>query len=691
MTPSPNSPASVSAFASSAPASGGFERQAWPARAVVTAGMPYGSKPLHFGHIAGVFVPADCFARFLRDRIGADNVRFISGTDCFGSPIDEGYRKLVETGGFAGSIAEYVESNHDKQKATLDAYDIDLSIYEGSGLGHAGEVHQNLTDNIIRRLYENGFLKRTSTLQFYDAEAGTFLNGRQVQGRCPVQGCKSEHAYADECDLGHSYAPEDLIAPTSSLTGAVPEMRPVENWYFDLPHFAEFLRGHVAALEADENVRPLVPQTIREFLLPPIIYIKRDARDDYDALAARLPAHALREAERGKQSFELEFSTIEDRDAARDILRRAGLRFRTGKALVPFRITGNIEWGVNAPVIEGVEGLTVWCWPESLWAPISFTIAANDTLGLPFESWRDFWCSKDAEVYQFIGQDNLYFYGVVQPALVEALLPGDIFDSTPTEAPLRQTRLVANHHVLLGNRKASSSGAMKPPEADELLEYYTAEQLRAHFLALGLDQKSVGFKPKPFTASAEERDDPRVADPVLKEGALLTNVFNRLARSCLYEAKKSFGGSVPLGAPSAPALDEARSTLAEYDRLMAKVELHSVMSLMDGFVRAANKRWADGIRAAELADDADARRQVLVDASYQLWIATLLMHPIVPKGCELICEYLAFDPRSFFSWDHDLARLDELCDASEVESQLHAVRELPPRFDFFRKHESQYK
>ena len=68
------------------------ERVEWPARAVVTAGMPYGNKPLHFGHIGGVFVPADAFARFLRDRIGAENVRF--GTDCFGSPINEGYRKV---------------------------------------------------------------------------------------------------------------------------------------------------------------------------------------------------------------------------------------------------------------------------------------------------------------------------------------------------------------------------------------------------------------------------------------------------------------------------------------------------------------------------------------------------------------------------------------------------------------------
>ena len=70
--------------------------QEWPKRAVVTAGMPYGNKALHFGHVGGVFVPADAFARFLRDRIGADNVRFVSGTDCYGSPINEGYRKLPQ-------------------------------------------------------------------------------------------------------------------------------------------------------------------------------------------------------------------------------------------------------------------------------------------------------------------------------------------------------------------------------------------------------------------------------------------------------------------------------------------------------------------------------------------------------------------------------------------------------------------
>ena len=667
------------------------KRVPWPARAVVTAGMPYGNKPLHFGHIGGVFVPADAFARFLRDRIGAQNVRFISGTDCFGSPIDEGYRKLVEAGEFDGSIADYVQRNHDIQKKTLESFDVSLDIFDGSGIGHAGEVHQMLTDAFLSKLHENGWLKRESTLQFFDVEAGIFLNGRQVKGRCPVQGCKSEHGYADECDLGHQYQPEDLIAPVSSVTGAVPEMRPVENWYFDLPAFAEYLREHVAALEADSEVRAIVPQTIKEFLAPPVAYIKNEAYEDYLAVADALPSHSYRPAEKGKQSFEIEFASIEDRDAARPVLASAGIRFRTGKTLVPFRITGNIEWGVKAPVIDGVEGLTVWCWPESLWAPISFTIAVNDAMGLPRGSWRDFWCSEDACVYQFIGQDNLYFYGVAQPALFEALRPGDLLAPGIAENPLRQTTLVANHHLLFGTKKASSSGSVKPPTGEQLLEHYTVEQLRAHFLALGLDQKSVGFKPKPFEADEEKRNDPRVADPVLKEGALLTNVFNRLARSCFYEAKKNFDCCLPLGKPSAEAAARAYKALRGYDELMHRVELHSVMSHMDEFIRWANKHWTDGIRAAELSGDDEARRQVLLDSFYLLWVATLLMHPIVPAGCEKICEYLNFSNEDLFSWNYDFEKLDELCTAMEIDAGEHRVKELPPRFDFFEKHPSQLK
>ncbi len=667
------------------------EQRQWPTRAVVTAGMPYGNKPLHFGHIGGVFVPADAFARFLRDRIGAENVRFVCGTDCFGSPIDEGYRKRLEAGDFSGSIADYVGENHRRQRDTLESFQISLDIYEGSGIGQAGNIHQMVSDAFIKRLHEKGWLKRESTLQFFDPEAQIFLNGRQVVGRCPVQGCKSEHAYADECDLGHQYEPEDLIAPRSTVSDSVPEMKPVENWYFDLPAFKEFLETFTESLAQDEDQRAIVAQTLSEFLQPPIVYIKNEAFEGYEALAPELPAHVMRPAEKGKQSFEIEFETIEDRDKARPLLARAGLRFRTSKTLVPFRITGNITWGVRAPELEGTNGLTVWCWPESLWAPISFTIAVNDRLGLPRRAWEDFWCSEDATVFQFIGQDNLYFYGIAQPALFEALGEGDFLIPGDRDHQLSQTRLIANHHILFGDHKASSSGSLKPPTGEELLEHYTVDQLRAHFLALGLDQRSVGFKPKVFDPSEEKRNDPRVADPVLKEGALLTNVFNRLARSCFYEAQKNFDGFMPLGEVGQEVLERCEQVLATYDRLMHKAEFHSIMALMDEFIRASNKYWADGISRADREQDAAARRQVLLECFFLLRVATLLMHPIVPRGCEQICDYLNFSFDDFFSWNYDFSSMDELCTASETDEGRHRICELPPRFDFFKKHPSQMK
>ncbi|MBQ9690599.1 MAG: class I tRNA ligase family protein, partial [Eggerthellaceae bacterium] len=271
----------------------------WPKRAVVTAGMPYGNKALHFGHVAGVFVPADAFARFLRDRIGAENVLFVSGTDCFGSPIEEGHRKAAEAG-FSGTITDYVTQNHDAQKRTLDAYNISLDIYEGSGLGQAGKVHAQMSATVLEILHEKGYLQLQSHRQFFDTQLGVFLNGRQVQGFCPVQGCKSEKAYADECDLGHQFAPADLIAPKSMLSGATPELRPVENWYFTLPEFRKPLQTLNAAWVDDETLRPVVTKTTNEFLGEPLIYIKNELEEAYRGVANTLPQHEFVPAEKGK-------------------------------------------------------------------------------------------------------------------------------------------------------------------------------------------------------------------------------------------------------------------------------------------------------------------------------------------------------------------------------------------------------
>ncbi len=667
-------------------------RPSFPRRAVITGGMPYGNKNLHFGHIGGVFVPADFFARFLRDRIGAENVIFVSGTDCYGSPIAEGYRKKVENEGYAGTIEDYVRVNHDAQKAALDAYGISLDLFAGSGLKPARDVHARLTDELIRRLHERGYLHRRTTRQFFDVEAGTFLNGRQVQGRCPVRGCKSEKAYADECDLGHQFDPEELIAPVSQLTGTTPELRPVDNWYFDLPAFREELERLMDEWDVDPQVRAVVTKTVRESLVDPVIYVQTKFREAYDAVAAELPEHTLAEAEKGQQSFSLTFSGWEARDEAREKLDAAGVRFRTGKCLLPLRITGNIEWGVPAPELEGSAGLTVWVWPESLWAPISFTQTAL-SLAEPGRyssaDWRDWWCSDDARVYQFIGQDNIYFYCVAQPALWEALGWG-----------LTQDVPVANYHILFMNKKASSSGKITPPMAAELLEHYTPEQLRAHWLSLGLDQKAVSFNPKAFDTSVSHkdkatgedvlvRDDPRVVDPALKESAFLTNIFNRLARSCFYGAANVCDAHLPAATPSAEAAEAAREATLEFERRAYEFDAHGALAVAEEFCRAANKRWDEASKAAR-GDDA-AYEAALADAFVALRTTALLMHACVPAGCERICEHMGLSPELFFSWEHAFEGPSELAAALGETPAEHAIVPLPPRFDFFEKHPSQVK
>lgn len=651
-------------------------RPEFPKRAVVTGGMPYGNKELHFGHVGGMLVFADTYARFLRDRIGKDNVIFVSGTDCYGSPIAEGWRQKVEKGEFEGSLVDFVTRNHNKQKDTLKAYGISPNLFAASGLGRSKEIHAEYTDRFLTSLYAKGQLNKISTMQFFDEKAGVFLNGRQVVGKCPVEGCTSEKGYADECDLGHQYMPENLLNPVSTLTGEKPTMKPVTNWYFKLRDYEKLLSDWVAELQKRKDIRPVVWKTIAEFLKPPVIYVKREFEEKYLSLKSSMPAHEYIE-EPKKPSFTIEFTTLSDCDEACRILTQNGIRYRTGKTLVPFRLTGNIEWGVPAPDMEGTEGLTVWVWPESLWAPISFTQTYLEQEGHDREEWKDYWCSKDANVYQFIGQDNIYFYGVAEPAMWMAQQESAEKTATPAEGDIQLPIIVANHHILFLDKKASSSGAVKPPMADDLLNFYTPEQLRMHWLGLGLGQRSVSFMPKPFNPDAKPED----ADPVVKDGLLLSNVYNRMIRTAFYTTQKEFDGVMPSLAPEQKFLDEAKKAVLEYERHMSKFAFHQCTYVLDSYIRNGSKYMAKAVNGEGKSKEELA--QALSNLFYMIRIAGVLLHPMAPFGTEKLQEYLQVDDR-IWSWDTILEPLTYFTGAD------HKLKFLPPRTDFFTRHESQF-
>lgn len=651
-------------------------RPEFPKRAVITGGMPYGNKELHFGHVGGMFVFADTFARFLRDRIGKENVLFVGGTDCYGSPIAEGWRKKVEAGEFEGSLEDFVQRNHDKQQKTLDDYGISPDIFAASGLGRSKEIHADVTDWFIRSLHEKGQLEQISTMQFYDEKAGCFLNGRQVIGKCPVEGCTSEKGYADECDLGHQYMPENLIDPVSTLTGEKPTMRPVTNWYFKLRDYEELLKNWIEMLKKRKDVRPVVWKTIEEFLKPPVIYIKREFEEKYLSLKDSMPAHEYLE-EKKKPSFTIEFKTLSDCDEACKVLANNGIRYRTGKTLVPFRLTGNIEWGVPAPVMDGVDGLTVWVWPESLWAPISFTQTYLEQQGRSRDEWKNYWCSKESGVYQFIGQDNIYFYGIAEPAMWIAQQAAAEKTADPAEGEMQLPVIIANHHILFLDKKASSSGAVKPPMADDLLNYYTPEQLRMHWLGLGLGQRSVSFMPKPYNPDAKPDD----ADPVIKDGLLLSNVYNRMVRTAFYTTQKHFDGVMPSNTPSEQVLADGKKAVLDYERHMSKFAFHQCTYVLDSYIRNGSKLMAKTIREDTPAEELS---QALADLFYMIKIAAVLLHPMAPFGTEKVREYLQVG-EEMWSWDTVFEPL------THYVGEGHKLKFLPPRTDFFTRHESQFE
>jgi len=653
-------------------------RPEFPKRAVITGGMPYGNKTLHFGHIGGMYVHADVFARFLRDRIGKENVVFVSGTDCYGSPIAEGYRKRVEAEGYQGTIEDYVMENHNAQEKTLKDYEISLDLFGASGLLDTKDVHQEYTNEFLTTLYKNGWLEKLVTKQFYDPKYHCFLNGRQVVGKCPIEHCQSEKGYADECDLGHQYMPEELIDPKSTLSGEKPEMRDVGNWYFKLTEFNDLLKEYVDDIRKKPNVRRVVAETMEESLGAPVIYIQEKFLDQYKAIEAQLPEHENSDLENIKNSFIVTFKKLEDREKACPILSNAQIRYRTGKTLVPLRLTGNIEWGVKAPKFEeGDEDLTVWVWPESLWAPISFTKAYFKRKGESEERWKDFWCDKEAGIYQFIGQDNIYFYGVAQMPLWMAQQGSKDLTIHPENGQLQLSTLVANHHILFLDKKASSSGSVKPPMAADLLNYYTAEQLRAHFISLALGNKSVSFMPQPLNPQANQNEP----DPVLAQGNLYTNVLNRMVRGCFYSAQKYFDGKLPYGTVSESVKQEAERAILNYENHMYRFELHQIINDLDSYIRNASKFWARNSK-----DEANMK-QTLVDAFYMIKVATVLSHPVVPTGCEKTCEYLNVDPDRFFSWDNIFADIYDLVEDKEN----HTLKELKEKEDFYVKHPSQFR
>ena len=198
-------------------------------RYCITTALPYANGPVHIGHLAGVYVPADIYARYLRSM--KEDVLLIGGSDEHGVPITIKARKE------GVSPQDIVDRYHNIIKQSFQEFGISFDIYSRT----TSPIHNRTASDFFKNLYDKGkFVERTSK-QYYDAEAETFLADRYITGTCPH--CGNEKAYGDQCEAcGTSLSATDLINPKSTLSGAVPQLKETKHWYLPLNEYEDFMR-----------------------------------------------------------------------------------------------------------------------------------------------------------------------------------------------------------------------------------------------------------------------------------------------------------------------------------------------------------------------------------------------------------------------------------------------------------------
>ena len=214
-----------------------------PKRTLVTAALPYANGPVHIGHLAGVYVPADIYVRYLRLR--GQQVLFIGGSDEHGVPVTIRARKEGIT------TQEVVDRYHKLIKDSFGQFGISYDIYSRT----TSAIHHKFAADYFRKLYDNGKFIQQTTEQFYDPETQEFLTDRNIRGECPR--CHAQGAYGDQCEkCGATLSPDELINPYNAVNGNPLTKKATTHWYLPLDQYQQWLEKWI--LEDHKEWRPNV-------------------------------------------------------------------------------------------------------------------------------------------------------------------------------------------------------------------------------------------------------------------------------------------------------------------------------------------------------------------------------------------------------------------------------------------------
>jgi methionyl-tRNA synthetase len=316
-------------------------------RYTVTSALPYANGPLHIGHIAGAYLPADIYVRYLKGK--GHDVAFVCGSDEHGAAITLRAKKD------GVSPQEIVDKYHNINKKAFADFGIDFSIYHRT----SDELHHETAQEFFKTLEEKNVFSKKTAEQFYDEENNQFLADRYISGQCPK--CNADGAYGDQCEkCGSTLSPEELINPTSTLSGKTPIKKETSHWYLPM-------------------------QKHEEWLKPWIEKGTLNGKNHHDPKTWR--SQVIGQCK----------SWID-----------GGLQARA--------MTRDLDWGVKVPV-KDADGKVLYVWLD---APIGYISATKQWAADNNKNWEDYWKNEETELVHFIGKDNIVFHCIIFPIILKA-------------------------------------------------------------------------------------------------------------------------------------------------------------------------------------------------------------------------------------------------------------------------------
>jgi methionyl-tRNA synthetase len=618
-----------------------------PSRAVVTAGMPYANGPLHIGHLAGAHVPADIHARWTGLLIGRENVLFVCGTDDHGTTSD------VAAAAAGKTIQQFIGEIHTQQARTLARFDVALDTYTGTSRPETFPKQVALAHDFLRKLHANGLLLKRASMQWYDPEAARFLPDRLVRGTCPNPDCGDTQAYADECGkCGNQHEADALIDPRSTLSSATPIKKETVHWFLDMDAVSETLRVWIQGKQ--RTWRSSVIAEVLATVLPRLRFEKAHEAQ-YKALRGELAKHKMRYAKGGQ--IVLQFGDKPAMNEARAHLLAAGIPTERDNGWATRSITRDVAWGIPVPddLDPDLVGKTLYVWPDSLIAPISFTETALEQSGRDPAVAEAYWKDPTAAVYQFLGQDNVFFYVLLQGAMWLGTQADP--HRMPLPGELQLTDVFGCYHLLVSGEKMSKSRG-NFVTAEELLDKrgYSADQVRYYLALLGLSRKQSNFDFEAFDA----------------RNRFLAGPMNAAFERPISATHAKFGGRVPEGVLDPKVVTETQRMVQRYVGAMVKADYPSMLFALENYARIINSQFTQYKPHDDRFPEAQ-RRDALATSFMVLKTLMIMLQPFTPATMDRL--------RVSLNLPKDVFRVDELGTALPAGHAIGEMAEYFPKVD----------